>query len=193
MPSPRLTLVILLLAALALSARAGQMDSLEVQAQSAIVRFRAVDTGIFAGGRPKEAGVKILAGMGVKTVVDLESGWFISATDPVRAERRWVEAAGLTFLQVPMHPLFTPTRPEIDQALALLTDSTRQPIYLHCNHGKDRTGMVIGFYRVKYQGWTPEQAYREMLKNGFSGFWLFPWKSFFFKQTEGLQAVRKAA
>ena len=42
------------------------------------------------------------------------------------------------------------------------------PILIHCQHGKDRTGLVIGLIRVLHQGWKPEDAFREMLKYGYN-------------------------
>ena len=38
---------------------------------------------------------------------------------------------------------------------------------IHCTHGQDRTGEIIGVYRVTRCGWSKEKAYREMLDNGF--------------------------
>jgi len=34
---------------------------------------------------------------------------------------------------------------------------------VHCTHGQDRTGTVVGMYRVKVDGWTKMRAYAEML------------------------------
>lgn len=38
---------------------------------------------------------------------------------------------------------------------------------VHCTHGQDRTGYLIGRYRVNSEGWSKEDAYLEMLKYGF--------------------------
>jgi protein tyrosine/serine phosphatase len=40
-------------------------------------------------------------------------------------------------------------------------------ILVHCTHGQDRTGLIIGRYRVLYDKWTKDSAYSEMLKNHF--------------------------
>lgn len=38
---------------------------------------------------------------------------------------------------------------------------------VHCTHGQDRTGLIIGRERVLWEGWTKDAAYSEMLANHF--------------------------
>lgn len=45
-------------------------------------------------------------------------------------------------------------------------------VAFHCKSGKDRTGLVAAYLRVKYQHWTADQAILEMRQNG------HVWKSF---------------
>ena len=56
----------------------------------------------------------------------------------------------------------------LDRVLRALKAADR-PIYVHCEHGKDRTGLVIALYRVRYDGWTPERAAAEMAAMGHTG------------------------
>jgi protein-tyrosine phosphatase len=56
----------------------------------------------------------------------------------------------------------------VDAAVALLAHASDQDFYLvHCTHGQDRTGYVIGRYRVLVQHWTKEAAYAEMIAHHF--------------------------
>ena len=49
-----------------------------------------------------------------------------------------------------------------------LSDNPKtRPVYVHCKAGENRTGFVIATYRMVYQGWTPEEAVREMRAYGF--------------------------
>jgi len=41
------------------------------------------------------------------------------------------------------------------------------PVVLHCQHGADRTGLVIAMYRIIYQGWTKDAALDELLHGGY--------------------------
>ena len=48
------------------------------------------------------------------------------------------------------------------EAVSIATPGT----FVHCSHGQDRTGLLVGLYRLK-QGWAKTNAYTEMLTNGF--------------------------
>jgi protein tyrosine/serine phosphatase len=67
--------------------------------------------------------------------------------------------------EVPQH------RPAvIDQLLALLDDESNYPVLIHCHAGLHRTGLLTAVYRMEYQGWTIDEAYRDMKAQGFG-----PW------------------
>jgi hypothetical protein len=51
--------------------------------------------------------------------------------------------------------------------LALISNPALQPVYVHCKQGRDRSGLIVGIFRVRHQGWTPSTAYREMERLGF--------------------------
>lgn len=38
---------------------------------------------------------------------------------------------------------------------------------VHCTHGQDRTGLVVGMHRVLHDGWSARDAYGEMLAHNF--------------------------
>ncbi|HEV3257273.1 MAG TPA: tyrosine-protein phosphatase [Gemmataceae bacterium] len=58
----------------------------------------------------------------------------------------------------------------IEQFLALMDDPANYPVLLHCRAGLHRTGVMAAVYRMEYDGWTPEQAIRELKANGFGYF-----------------------
>jgi tyrosine-protein phosphatase SIW14 len=50
-------------------------------------------------------------------------------------------------------------------------DEARKPVLLHCEHGEDRTGLVVAAYRVRRCGWSKYAAMCEALKYGYRN-WL---------------------
>ena len=58
----------------------------------------------------------------------------------------------------------------IDEMLALLDDQSNYPVLIHCHAGLHRTGILTAVYRMEYEGWSADEAYREMKAEGFG-----PW------------------
>lgn len=59
------------------------------------------------------------------------------------------------------------TDDEILDFLRIAGDPAKQPVLVHCQHGADRTGVMVAAYRVVVQGWSKEDAIREMQGGGY--------------------------
>lgn len=103
----------------------------------------------------------------------------------IAEEKVQTEALGMKFISVPLSGFWAPEESDISKILKNLTDAENYPIFIHCQHGWDRTGLAIGLYRIFYEGWAPEKAYKEMLDMNFHPL-LFPMDNFF-KKTTGLE------
>ena len=60
--------------------------------------------------------------------------------------------------------------PAIDELLAILDDEANYPVLIHCHAGLHRTGILTAVYRMEYEGWSADEAFREMKAQGFG-----PW------------------
>jgi protein tyrosine/serine phosphatase len=98
--------------------------------------------------------------MGVRTVINLRTR---------HEERKAVEAAGMRYVEVPMSFWKDVDPAVVAKALSVMTDPANQPVYLHCNVGADRTGVVVAVYRMEVDGWSKAEA--EMEDFGFHGIW----------------------
>jgi tyrosine-protein phosphatase SIW14 len=125
---------------------------------SGVPHFQQVNERISRGGQPTEEGIKNLAKMGVKTVVDLrregEDG-----EHSTRDERKVVEAAGMRYVHVPMKGFVAPTDAQIAKILAIF--DSPEKVFVHCKKGKDRTGTVVACYRIARDGWNNKKALDE--------------------------------
>ena len=68
-----------------------------------------------------------------------------------------------------MHGTGRPDEDEVESVLSLL-EKLPGPVFVHCQHGCDRTGTIIACYRVKHDKWTNEAALQEAEKYGISSF-----------------------
>jgi protein tyrosine/serine phosphatase len=136
---------------------------LAAQTAPGIGNFDQVDEHVYRGAQPTEQGFAYLAKLGVKTILDLRE-------DDARTtgERRMVIASGMQYVNVPMTGLTPPTAEEITKILALLEDPTNGPVFVHCKRGADRTGAVIGAYRIDHDHWDNTRALKEAMQHGMS-------------------------
>jgi protein tyrosine phosphatase (PTP) superfamily phosphohydrolase (DUF442 family) len=143
--------------------------------------FSRVEPWLYRGGRPDETSVNYLASIGVKTIINLERGWFSENPLTVQKERRLAKKAGLQFIHIPLHPFFKPGRKDIDRILLTVINTDNHPVFVHCRKGSDRTGIVVAALRIKYQRWTINRAYEEMKSFGYKNIRLFWWKTLLHK------------
>ena len=127
--------------------------------------FHPVAPGIWRGAVPSVAGMKHLKALGIKTIIDLRI-----SPRRVKKEGEQARALGFQWINLPMGA-DPPTSKQVAILLATLKTAPQSPVFVHCEHGADRTGCMIGIYRETQQGWTFPQAYAEMRRDGFDPRW----------------------
>lgn len=123
-----------------------------------------VAPGLYRGSAPSAAGLDSLKGMGIRTVVNLRH--YHGATEEKRCRER-----GIDYVRIVLASSAAPTDEDVRQFLRVATDPARQPVYVHCYRGKDRTGVMVAAYRMAVEGWTHDEAVREMDAFGFFHGW----------------------
>lgn len=140
-------------------------------------------TGVYRGARPLDlTEMQMLKDLGVKSILNLQGGdmkssiwklifWNEPGENPeyINAEKSVAETLGIKFNNIPLNSLDPVTNDEdkaIDNALEFMHNSDNQPVYVHCEHGKDRTGLVIALYKIKYEGMNVNDAYAEWVRMG---------------------------
>lgn len=134
-----------------------------VASENRIRNFHTVHTTLYRSGglRPDErADFDTLTALGIRSVLSLETDG--DRTPVIRAEQAAASARGMNFFRVPMDGYDRPTVDQIERALRLIDDPENQPILVHCLHGSDRTGIVVAAYRMRRDGWSKDEAVREM-------------------------------
>ena len=112
---------------------------------------------LYRGAQPTTGGFEELKKLGVRTVIDLRE------SDGNQAR---MAELGLTYEHIPM-TAFRVKDDHVVQFLRIAGDPGRAPIFVHCQRGADRTGLMCAIYRIAFQGWTKEQAIAEMTQGGF--------------------------
>ena len=163
-------LALLVASSPAIAAPAGDDARARVGAAPAIhiENFGRVDNHLYRGAQPHGTDFADLKALGIRTIVNLTS----DDADP--AEQALAEAAGLTYVAIPMTTRIVPTAAQMAQFLGLVNDPAGQPVYVHCVGGRHRTGVMTAVYRMTHDGWSGTQAFKEMKQFKFGADFLHP-------------------
>jgi tyrosine-protein phosphatase SIW14 len=126
---------------------------------SGVPNFGEVSPTLFRGAQPSGEGLDALAKMGIGVVIDLRGDR--------DSEREQVTKFGMQYVSIPSHCSHM-NDDGVAEFLSVLRKNPDKKIFVHCQLGVDRTGMMIAAYRMGEQGWTAEESLREMETFGFS-------------------------
>lgn len=138
-----------------------------------VCNFHQVDEELYRGGRPRPSAYPKLVEIGVRTIVNLEEQEFAAAEKAAMEELNLGLAPDkqIQFISFPISPA------EIDEEgvsherlLELFGEirNAKRPIFLHCYHGKDRTGAIVALYRQLMNQKSATDAYEEAYHYRFS-------------------------
>jgi len=119
--------------------------------------FAQVSEGLYRGAQPTAAGFTELKKMGIKTVVNLRA---------MHSDRDKLRGTGLQYAAIPCDA-WHPEEEDVAAFLKVVIDPANRPVFVHCQHGADRTGMMTAAYRMVEEGWTAEDAMAELPRFGF--------------------------
>lgn len=112
---------------------------------------------LYRSAQPTQAGFKSLEALGVRTVIDLRA---------YHSDRREAKGTGLRLVDLDIKTWKVAER-DVVEVLRRLRRPEDGPFLVHCQHGADRTGVMMAMYRMVEQGWSREEALREMREGGY--------------------------
>ncbi|HEY9731823.1 MAG TPA: tyrosine-protein phosphatase [Drouetiella sp.] len=144
-----------------------------------LLNFHEVHPFLYRGGGPSEKSIHDLKEKGVKTIIDLRApsegkpkAQRTREDDPLQPneEKALAEQLGIKYVHMTMDS-HAPTRAQVHTFIDAVEKSEKGdggPVYLHCAHGSDRTGCLVGIWRVTHDNFDYDQAYQEMRKYFFN-------------------------
>jgi protein tyrosine/serine phosphatase len=116
---------------------------------------------LYRGAQPTDLGYDTLRKMGIKTVISFRR---------FNTSRKVAEAAGLNYVAIPIYASVgssPPSDAQVKRFFDTVYDPAKQPVFFHCQHGKDRTGMMAALFRIEREGWSNTKAIEEMQTFGY--------------------------
>jgi Tyrosine phosphatase family len=146
------------------------LATLAAASESLPPNFHEVEPGIYRGGSLTRASAAWLRASGIRTIIKLDGKNPDEFDYGIPVHAHYINGLGLNLNR------------ELIREILLDLDASRRlgPIYIHCEKGADRTGLVVALYRVT-QGWIPEEAYAEMYEPQFGHSPLQVWMDYKFK------------
>jgi protein tyrosine/serine phosphatase len=123
-----------------------------------ISRFFRVNDFLCRGSAPSPKDVAKLHKIGVRKIVSLDEVSGNNISDAC-------EQVGIKQVKLPIGMDVEELKEFLSQPMSLFTSDG--PTYVHCKHGKDRTGMAIGIFRIKHDRWSFSKTMEEALSFGF--------------------------
>lgn len=135
-----------------------------------IDNFHEVSPGVYRGAAPGQDGINYLKSLNVKSDIDLEGTRFWA----IIPEEHAADSASIHFIHKPilalpdiLGDLTSVNDAEVTEILSDMGDPAQQPVFVHCQKGEDRTGMIVGLFEVLYLHMAPKDAWADMLAHGY--------------------------
>lgn len=146
-------------------------------------RLREVEPGRFyRSGQMTAAGfADAVKRFGIRTIINVQDDntdpdineSFLGSTTVKESELCRRLGVKYVSLSPDLQPRNTPGGPRpkvIDEFLELMDREDTYPALIHCKAGLHRTGVLCALWRMEYQGWSRQAAWRELRAHGF-GTW----------------------
>lgn len=114
-----------------------------------ILRFKQVDGTLYRGGRPSLEQLSDLKDLGISTIVDF-------STEPFKVadynEADYAKALRMNHVKIPFVSFENPSDEDVKKFFNTVEDvkSKNQKMFIHCFEGKDRTGLFVELYKIRY-------------------------------------------
>jgi protein tyrosine phosphatase (PTP) superfamily phosphohydrolase (DUF442 family) len=138
----------------------------EVTHRKDLPNFHEVHPFLYRSGQPSLEGMKEIKDKGISTIIDLRAPSEGKFEESAIAQQMGIKYINLVMSSKP------PTKQQVETFLDTVKDAQAHPekgaVLVHCAHGSDRTGCMIGIWRVTQEGWPYDKAYAEMRKYWFT-------------------------
>jgi len=144
--------------------------------EEAFSNFGVVNPMLYRGAQPDPDKLHLLKEAGMVSIISFRTG-----KKEVEKERQISEELGLKFFHIPWKGRNDVKDGQVDEFLHIITEPANLPAFVHCKRGAERTGVMLGCYRVMYEEWAAEEAHEEMKTYKFRTFWFRHLKRYLFE------------
>jgi len=119
--------------------------------------FHKINDNLYRSEQPSKQGMINLKKMGIKTVINLRA--FHSDKDALKDTALLNKELSVKTWHIEDE--------DVIKVLKMIRQKVNGPFLIHCQHGADRTGLMSAMYRIVEQGWSKDEAIKEMVEGGY--------------------------
>lgn len=124
--------------------------------------FHIAAKGVWRSSQPNKESLSRMKEHGLKSVINLRSNEITH-----RWEKKLANKLELNYYHFPMDARAKQYENILKKILIIMHDPIKQPLLIHCLSGKDRTGLLVALYRLRYDLATLDEVHQEMLMYGY--------------------------
>lgn len=117
-----------------------------------VPNFGKLNDHIWRSGQPTADGYKLLAKLGLKTVVNLREEY---------PQDKDLLPDGVRYVYIPITDEHAPTAEQAKQFLEVASNPDNWPLLVHCHGGEGRAGVMSALVRRSLDGWEFKKALKE--------------------------------
>lgn len=126
-----------------------------------VTNFGRISPALWRGSQPTAEGFRDLENAGAKTIINLRHD---------HDDADLLAGTTLRYIWIPTRP-WNPNDDDLLAFFKVVQDRENWPVFVHCWKGNDRTGFCVAAYRVVVDGWSCDDAIREMFLFNYSPIW----------------------
>ncbi len=129
--------------------------------QPGTTNFARVSPALWRGRQPTAEGFRSLEAAGVTTIINVRHDHDDSGL---------LTETKLTYIWIPTRP-WNPKEDDLVPFFKVIQDPKNWPVFVHCWKGDDRVGFYVAAYRIVVDGWSRDDAIRELFRFGYNPIW----------------------
>jgi tyrosine-protein phosphatase SIW14 len=126
-----------------------------------VENFAKVSPALWRGSQPSAEGFHNLEDAGVRTVINVRHH---------HDDTELLRGTNLRSVRIKTYA-WNPKEPDLVTFFRVMQNPENWPVFIHCNKGKDRVGFYVAAYRIVVDGWSTDDAIREMFQFDYDPLW----------------------
>jgi len=128
---------------------------------SGVTNFAKVSPALWRGRQPTAEGFGSLESAGVKTIINFRND---------HDDSELLTGTKLKYIWMPTRP-WNPKEDDLVSFFKVMQAPENRPVFVHCWKGDDRTGFYVAAYRIVVDGWSRDDAIRELFQFHYNPIW----------------------